>query len=106
MGLLGIGGGLVATPVLSGWLGQRQTVAQSLSLALAAPSSVVALATYAGAQRVDWSMGLPLAVGGLFTVSAGVALAHRLPEIRLRAAFASMLLATALWLLIGSLIQG
>lgn len=103
MGLLGIGGGLVATPVLSGWLGQRQTVAQSLSLALVAPSSLVALATYAGAQRVDWSMGLPLAVGGLLTVSAGVAVAHRLPERRMRAAFAWMLLATAIWLVIGSL---
>lgn len=103
MGLLGIGGGLVATPVLTGWLGQRQTIAQSLSLALVAPSSVVALLTYAGAQRVDWSLGLPLAVGGLFTVSAGVALAHRLPEKRLRAAFAWMLLLTACWLLIGPL---
>ena len=106
MGLLGIGGGLVATPLLSGWLGQRQTVAQSLSLALVAPSSVVALATYAGAQRVDWSLGLPLALGGLFTVSAGVALAHRLPEKRMRAAFAWMLLTTALWLFFGSLIRG
>lgn len=98
MGLLGIGGGLVATPLLAGWLRQRQTVAQSLSLALVAPSSAVALATYAGAQRVDWHLGLPMALGGLFTVSAGVALAHRLPERRLRAAFAWMLLATALWL--------
>jgi uncharacterized membrane protein YfcA len=104
MGLLGIGGGLVATPLLSGWLGQRQTVAQSLSLALVAPSSVVALMTYAGAQRVDWAMGLPLAVGGLFTVSAGVALAHRLPEKRMRAAFSWMLLVTAGWLLLGPLL--
>ena len=106
MGLLGIGGGLVATPLLSGWLGQRQTVAQSLSLALVAPSSVVALLTYAGAQRVDWSMGLPLAVGGLFTVSAGVALAHRLPEKRMRAAFSWMLLVTAGWLILGPLLIG
>jgi uncharacterized membrane protein YfcA len=104
MGLLGIGGGLVATPVLTGWLGQRQTVAQSLALALVAPSSVVALLTYANAQRVDWSMGLPMALGGLFTVSAGVALAHRLSEKRMRAAFAWMLLATAFWLLIGPLL--
>jgi len=74
-------------------------------LALVAPSSVVALATYAGAQRVDWSLGLPLAIGGLFTVSAGVALAHKLPEKRMRAAFAWMLAATALWLFIGSLIR-
>ena len=101
MGLLGIGGGLIATPLLSGWLGLRQTVAQSLSLALVAPSSAVALATYAGAGRVDWSLGLPMAIGGLFTVSAGVALAHKLPERRMRVAFGWMLVATALWLVLG-----
>lgn len=100
MGLLGIGGGLVATPLFTGWFGQRQTVAQSLSLALVAPSSLVALLTYSSAQRVDWAMGLPLALGGLFTVSAGVSLAHRLPERRMRAAFAWMLLCTAVWLLL------
>jgi uncharacterized membrane protein YfcA len=98
MGLLGIGGGLVATPLLAGWLGQRQTVAQSLALALVTPSSLVALGAYAGAQRVDWSLGLPMALGGTLTVAAGVALAHKLPERRMRAAFAWMLLATALWL--------
>lgn len=105
MGLLGIGGGLVATPLLTGWLGQRQTVAQSLSLALVTPSSLVALLTYAGAGRVDWSAGLPLAVGGLFTVSAGVALAHRLPERRMRVTFAWMMLATAFWLAFGPLLM-
>lgn len=98
MGLLGIGGGLVATPLLSGFLGLRQTLAQSLSLALVAPSAIVALATYAEAGRVDWALGLPMAVGGLFTVSAGVALAYRLPERRMRQAFAWMLAATAIWM--------
>lgn len=106
MGLLGIGGSLVATPLFTGWFAQRQTVAQSLSLALVAPSAMVALTTYAQAHRVDWSMGLPMAVGGLFTVSAGVALAHRLPERRMQAAFAWMMLATALWLLGGPLLMG
>lgn len=100
MGLLGVGGGLLATPLLTGWFGQRQTTAQSLSLALVAPSSIVALLTYSSAQRVDWVVGLPLAVGGLFTVSAGVALALRLPERRMRQAFAWMLLCTAVWLLL------
>jgi uncharacterized membrane protein YfcA len=99
MGLLGVGGGLVATPLFTGWFGQKQTVAQSLSLALVAPSSIIALLTYSNAARVDWAMGLPLAVGGLFTVSAGVAVAHRLPERRMRAAFAWMVLCTAIWLL-------
>ena len=46
------------------------------------------------------SIGLPLAVGGLFTVSAGVAVAHRLPERTMKAAFAWMILGTAIWLLL------
>ena len=104
MGLLGIGGGLVVTPLLTGRLGQLQAVAQGLALTLVAPSSVIALVTYANAGRVDWSIGLSLALGGLFTVSAGVALAHHLPERRMRAAFAWMLLVTAAWLLLGQLI--
>ena len=101
MGLLGIGGGLVATPIFTSLFGQRQTMAQSFALALVAPSSVIALSTYATARQVDWAMGLPLAVAGMFTVSAGVALAQRLPEQHLRAAFAWMLLITSLWLLVG-----
>jgi uncharacterized membrane protein YfcA len=104
MGLLGVGGGLVATPLFNGWFGQRQTVAQSLSLALVAPSSIIALMTYSNANRVDWALGLPLALGGLFTVSAGVALAHRLPERRMRAAFAWMVLCTAVWMLLKPLL--
>jgi len=104
MGLLGVGGGLVATPVLTGWFGQRQTVAQSLSLALVAPSSIIALITYSSAHRVDWALGLPLAAGGLFTVFAGVTLAHRLPERRMRVAFAAMVLCTALWMLVKPLV--
>jgi uncharacterized membrane protein YfcA len=104
MGLLGVGGGLVATPIFNGWFAQPQTVAQSLSLALVAPSSIVALLTYNSAHRVDWSMGLPLAVGGLFTVSAGVAVAHRLPEKCMRAAFAWMVLCTAAWMLLKPLL--
>lgn len=105
MGLLGIGGGLVATPVLTRWFGQRQTVAQSLALALVAPSSVIALGTYATAGQVDWPLGLPLALSGMLTVSAGVALAHRLPEHRMRQAFAWMLLFTAVWLAAGTLVD-
>ena len=100
MGLLGVGGGLLATPIFTGWFGQRQTVAQSLSLALVAPSAIIALITYSSAHRVDWSMGLPMAVGGLFTVSTGVAVAHRMPEARMRAAFAWMVFCTSVWMLV------
>ncbi|WP_370261146.1 sulfite exporter TauE/SafE family protein [Limnobacter sp.] len=103
MGLLGMGGGLVATPMLTTVLKHTQTTAQALSLALVAPSSVMALYTYASAQRVDWTMGLPLAIGGLFTVSAGVAVAHHLPERTLRKSFALVMVVAAVWLSVQSL---
>ncbi len=102
MGLLGIGGGLLATPLLTLWLGLRQTLSQSLSLALVAPSSMVALTVYAQAGKVNWSMGVIFALGGLLTVSFGVRLACRLPEKKMRQSFAVMLMGMAGWLLIGS----
>ena len=70
-----------------------------------APRSVVALAVYGGAGQVDWTIGLPMAASGLLTVSAGVGLAHRLPEKQMRTAFAVMLLLTALWLLVSPLVM-
>lgn len=106
MGLLGVGGGLVATPLLMGLFGQRQALAQSLSMALVTPCAIVALATYSYADCVDWSMGLPLAFGGLVTVSAGVSAAHKLPERQMRVLFAVMLVCTAVWLLIKPYVIG
>jgi uncharacterized membrane protein YfcA len=46
-----------------------------------------------------WLLGLPMAIGGICTVSWGVAWAHRLPERRLRTVFALMLIATAILML-------
>ena len=106
MGLLGVGGGLVATPLFARFFGLSQRAAQSLGLALVAPSSVIALGAYAQNQQVDWHLGIPLAVGGLFTVASGVALAHRLPEKKLRFCFGVMVGLTSLWLLLGKYIIG
>lgn len=103
MGLLGMGGGLIATPMLTTVFKHTQTTAQALSLALVAPSSVMALSTYASANRVNWELGLPLALGGLFTVSAGVAVAHYLPEKALRRSFGVLMIVAAFWLILESL---
>lgn len=95
MGLLGIGGGLVATPFLTGLFGLGQRAAQSVALALVTPSAVAALYSYADHHNVDWGLGMALAAGGVATVSAGVALAHAIPERRLQQAFGVMMIATA-----------
>lgn len=100
MGLLGVGGGLVATPLLTGLFGLGQRSAQSIALALVTPSSVAALAGYARHQSVDWTIGAALAVGGVVTVSAGVATAHSFSERNLRRLFGVMLVLTGLLLIV------
>ena len=99
-GLLGIGGGIVAAPIFTGWFRQRQAMAQGFALALVTPGSGAALVSFARAGLVDWKMGALLAAGGLWTVSRGVRLAHGLPERQLRLAYSLMLAATALWMMV------
>lgn len=98
-GLFGVGGAVVATPVLTSVFGTTQVVAQGLSLALALPSTAVTLATYGVHQHVQWSMGIPLAVGGLLSISWGVKLAHAMPEKMLRSLFCGFLVVCALMLM-------
>lgn len=98
-GLISIGGGMITPPILVTFFRQTQAMAQGFAIALVMPSSIVALLTFANAGLVDWKMGILFALGGAQTVSLGVRIAHRLPERRLRVAFALMLLATALWMI-------
>ena len=91
-GLFGVGGGVIATPLLTSVFGASQVVAQGLALALAAPSTGITLVTYAVHQHVNWAMGIPLAVGGLLSISWGVRMAHALPEKVLRSLYCGFLL--------------
>ncbi|AJE22175.1 sulfite exporter TauE/SafE family protein [Azotobacter chroococcum] len=99
-GLFGVGGALVATPLLITLFGTSQVVAQGLSLALAAPSTLVSLVTYALHGRVDWLLGISLAIGGLFGVGWGVRMAHALPERALGLLFCGLMSFCALLLLL------
>lgn len=97
-GLFGVGGAVVATPILTSVFGTTQVVAQGLSLALAAPSTLVTLLTYGVHGSVDWHVGIPLAIGGLASISWGVKLAHALPEKVLRTLFCVFLVVCAVML--------
>jgi hypothetical protein len=97
-GLFGVGGAVVATPVLTSLFGTTQVVAQGLSLALALPSTGVTLVTYAVHHQVDWMIGGPLAIGGLLSISWGVKVAHAMPERLLRALFCGFLVLCAVML--------
>ncbi|UMZ10200.1 sulfite exporter TauE/SafE family protein [Pseudomonas sp. MPFS] len=97
-GVFGVGSAVVATPVLTSIFGTTQVVAQGLSLALALPSTAVTLVTYGIHHEVDWQVGLPLAAGGLLSISWGVRVAHALPERLLRGLFCGFLVVCAVML--------
>lgn len=97
-GLFGVGGAVVATPILTLAFGVSQVVAQGLALALAAPSTAVTLITYGLHGQVDWLTGIPLALGGLLSIGWGVRFAHVLPQRLLRVLFTVFLLLCALLL--------
>ena len=98
-GLFSVGGALFSVPFLSLVFAYSQTEAQGLSLALVAPGTIVGIVAYALAGDVDWGIGIPLAAGGALSVRYGVAIAHRLPERRLRLLFCAFLAAAAIGLL-------
>ncbi|ALX84992.1 hypothetical protein A7P25_25205 [Achromobacter xylosoxidans] len=93
-GFFGVGGAVLAVPIITTVFRLSQTTAQALALCMVIPGSAVALVTYSWAGKADWLVGLPLAAGSLLFVPVGVRLAYRLPERKLRACFAAMLFAT------------
>jgi uncharacterized membrane protein YfcA len=99
-GIFTVGGGLIVVPALVSLFGEKQTRAQGMGLALAAPGALIALLAYGQGGHVDWQVGLPMALGGVSSVSWGVALAHRFSPARLRACFSVVLVGTALMMLV------
>jgi uncharacterized membrane protein YfcA len=98
-GFFTIGGAICAPPLLTRFFGLVQQQAQGLAFAAVAPGTLASLATYAHHDSVDWQLGIPLCLGALTTMRAGVALAHRLPERKLRILFYIPLAGTAIALL-------
>ncbi|MDQ2140045.1 sulfite exporter TauE/SafE family protein [Alcaligenaceae bacterium B3P038] len=93
-GFFGVGGAILAVPILTVGFKLSQINAQALALSMIIPGSAIALGTYTWAGQANWMVGVPLAVGSLLFVPTGVKLARQLPERRLRACFAVMLFAT------------
>ncbi|QCI98365.1 sulfite exporter TauE/SafE family protein [Agrobacterium larrymoorei] len=91
LGLFGVGGAMLAVPLLVMFFGQSQVKAQGLGLALALPGCSISLIQYGYHDHVDWLVGALFAVGGLLGVPAGVHLAHKVKERTLVLAFCSLL---------------
>jgi uncharacterized membrane protein YfcA len=100
LGLFGVGGAMLAVPLLVLFHDQTQVRAQGLGLALAVPGCLMALLQYSAAGWVDWGPGLLMAVGGLCGVSTGVSIAHRLNSNTLNRVFCCFLVVAAMGMII------
>lgn len=90
-GLFTVGGALVVVPLLVMLFAYTQTQAQGTALALVVPGGLAALVSYAIAGNIAWHVGVPLALGGMVSVSWGVALAHKLHPRMLKLCFSAVL---------------
>lgn len=98
-GLFGVGGAVFAVPFLTTFFDFTQAQAQGMGLALVTPGTAVAITAYTLAHDIEWGIGIPLAIGGVWSVRYGVALAYRLPERVLRMLFAGLLVASGIALI-------
>jgi len=88
LGALGGGGSVLAVPALIYPLGFSPVAATSASLVIVAITSATALSAHARDGRVRWRTGLAFAAAGLGPAMLGGAVAARIPQALLTAAFA------------------
>ncbi len=94
-GLLGVGGGIVLTPVLHYVVGMPFLDAVALSLCVIAVQSPIGVWRHAQKGAVDWRMGALLVAGGALGVVIGQAIIARVPVTALKLLFGFLLAATA-----------
>lgn len=94
-GFFGIGGGLIAIPVMTIAFGQGQTLAQGTALIMMVPNVAIALWRYQQRTPVCWALALPLAGAGLLTAALGAHIAILLNPGIIQLGFAILMLLLA-----------
>ncbi|MCK2214795.1 sulfite exporter TauE/SafE family protein [Actinomadura sp. ATCC 31491] len=95
LGLFGGGGSILTVPVLVYLAGVPAKQAIAMSLFVVAVTSAVSAVGHARAGRIRWRTGLIFGAAGMAGAYGGGLLGPHLPEALLMAAFAAMMLATA-----------
>ena len=98
-GLLGVGGGIVIVPLLTGLLAMVQHRAHATSLAAIVPIAAVGAITFAAAGSVDVVVALLLAGGSLAGAPLGARIMARSTEGALQAAFGILMILVSVELL-------
>jgi uncharacterized protein len=101
-GLLGVGGGFLIVPAITGFLNVDQRVANGTSLLAVIPISLAAIVGYARAGEVQFFVATLLMAGGLVGAELGTRLLERLPVPALQVLFSLVLIVAALRLLVNA----
>lgn len=99
-GFLGIGGGVVLVPIMTGLLWLDQHKAHGTSLVIIIPTAVVSTAVYAQRGDIDWALVATIASGSVVGAIAGAKVMARLSAHRLRQVFGLYMIAIATLLLL------
>jgi uncharacterized membrane protein YfcA len=99
-GLFGVGGGILLVPALVIVLKLGQKLAHGTSLAAVLPIALSSLLGYLIDGKVDWPIAALLSAGAVAGAVLGTHFLHRLPQRTVGIAFAMVLLATAVRLVI------
>lgn len=99
-GFFGVGGGFLVVPVLVVVFGLPMQAAVGTSLLVIALASASGLAAHLATGSVDWTVAGPFAAAGIAGALAGSRLSVRVPERRLRQAFALLVVCVATFLLV------
>lgn len=94
-GLFGVGGGILIVPALVLFMHMDQRLAHGTSLAAVLPIAVASLIGYTLEDKVDWPVGVLLAIGAVGGAVIGTHILHVLPQRVLGYVFAGFLLLTA-----------
>lgn len=99
-GLVGLGGGVVAVPLMNALLRLTQHEAVATSLVMVAFTGLAGAFAYASHGTVDWLAALLLFPSAMVTANWGARYANRLPEWRLKRVFGWYLVVVSLSLLL------
>lgn len=91
-GFFGIGGGLIAIPIMTILFDQTQTLAQGTALVMMAPNLILAFWRYQQRTPLKWSLVLPLAGAGLVSAGLGAKIATSMSPKVIQLGFAILMI--------------
>ncbi|PIR01058.1 MAG: hypothetical protein COV66_04355 [Nitrospinae bacterium CG11_big_fil_rev_8_21_14_0_20_45_15] len=93
----GLGGGFLVVPLLIA-MGKDVKIAVGTSFIFILFTAISALIAHFKVSRLDWEMGIALAVGGVLGAQLGPMLLQQAPDNLFKRIFSVMLIGTGIWL--------